>query len=248
MKSATLTITRTEGKLFLRDPLALFFGLVFPALLLLALGYFFPGFDEPTADLDGARYIDIYSPIAIGLGVATLGLVTLPPILAGYRQYGILRRLRTTPVHPDRLLWAQMIVHLVTAIVAAAMALIVAVAAFDVPFPESPLLFVLAFVLGASAVFAIGLLVGALARTTTSGQAFGMAIYFPLLFLAGMWIPRSIMPDGLRVVSDFTPLGSAVQALHDSWFDGSIDVTHLLVMVAYSVIVGLIAVRVFRWE
>lgn len=248
MKSATTTITRTEGKLFLRDPLALFFGLVFPALLLLALGYFFPGFDEPTTELDGARYIDIYSPIAIGLGLATLGLVTLPPILAGYRQFGILRRLRTTPVHPVRLLRAQMIVHFVTAAAATAMALVAAVVAFDVPFPESPLLFSLAFVLGAASVFSVGLLVGALARTTTSGQAFGMAIYFPMLFFAGMWIPRSIMPDGLRLVSDMTPLGAAVQALNDSWLDGSVSATHLLVMVAYSVVIGLVATKVFRWE
>ncbi len=50
-----MKLTRTEGRLFLRDPIALLFGLVFPALLLLALGLFFPGFDEPTADLDGAR-------------------------------------------------------------------------------------------------------------------------------------------------------------------------------------------------
>ncbi len=52
--SATMNIARTEARLFARDPIALFFGLVFPGLLLLLLGLFFPGFDEPSADLDGS--------------------------------------------------------------------------------------------------------------------------------------------------------------------------------------------------
>lgn len=246
--SATMKLTRTEGRLFVRDPIALFFGLVFPAVLLLALGYFFPGFDEPSADLDGSRYIDVYSPMALVLGLATLGLVTLPPILSTYRQFGILRRLRTTPVHPSRLLIAQLQVHLAVAILSAILAVMVAVAAFDVPFPELPVWFVLAFLLAAASIFTLGLLVGAVARTTTAGQAIGMGLYFPLLFFAGMWVPRSIMPEGLRTVSDLTPLGSAVQALEDSWFGITPDPLNLAVMAVYAVVIGFISVKVFRWE
>jgi ABC-2 type transport system permease protein len=246
--AATMKLARAESRLFIRDPIALFFGLVFPGLLLLALGLFFPGFDEPSLDLAGKRYIDVYSPIAIALGLATLGLVTLPPILGTYRQFGILRRLRTTPVHPARLLLAQLSVHGVVALLATAIAVAVAVTAFDVPFPESPAWFLIAFVLAAASVFAIGLLVGALARTTVSGQAIGMAIYFPMLFLAGVWIPRTIMPDSLLTVSDFTPLGSAVQAIEDAWFGVTPSATNLLVMLVYTMVVGLVAVRVFRWE
>lgn len=246
--SATMNIARTEAKLFLRDPIALFFGLVFPGLLLLLLGLFFPGFDEPSADLGGDRYIEVYAPIVLALGLATLGLVTLPPILGTYRQFGILRRLRTTPVHPARLLWAQLAVHVAVAVVAAVIAILVAKLAFDVPFPQSPLWFVVSFLLAAASTFSIGLLVGAFARTTVSAQAIGMAIYFPMLFFAGVWIPRSIMSDGLRTVSDYTPLGASVQALADSWFGITPSITNLAVMAAYAVVVGLIAVRAFRWE
>lgn len=246
--STTMNIARTEAKLFARDPIALFFGFIFPGLLLLLLGLFFPGFDEPSADLGGDRYIDVYAPLVLALGLATLGLVTLPPILGTYRQFGILRRLRTTPVHPARLLWAQLAVHVGVAVAAAALAVLVAVIVFDVPFPESPVWFAISFLLAAASTFSIGLLVGALARTTVSAQAIGMAIYFPMLFFAGLWIPRSIMSDGLRTVSDYTPLGSSVQALADSWFGTTPSVTNLAVMAAYAVVVGFIAVRVFRWE
>lgn len=246
--AATMELTRVEGRLFVRDPIALFFGLVFPALLLLLLGAFFPGFTDPSPDLDGASYLEVYSSIALALGVATLGLVTLPPILGGYRQYGILRRLRTTPVHPVRLLTAQLTVHLVVAVVAGAAAVVVAVAAFDVAVPELPLWFAISYLLAAASVFAIGLLVGARARSTVSGQAIGMGIYFPMLFLAGVWIPRAVMPDGLRTVSDLTPLGSAVQALEDSWFGVTPSMLNLGVMVVWALVVGFLAVRLFRWE
>lgn len=246
--AATMKLTKTESKLFVRDPIALFFGLVFPGLLLLALGLLYPGFDEPSADLDGARYIDVYAPIVLVLGLATLGLVTLPPILGTYRQFGILRRLRTTPVHPARLLTAQLAVHLGVAIVAAVITILVAVLVFDVPFPESPVWFAVSFLLAAASIFSIGLLVGALARTTVTAQAIGMAIYFPMLFFAGVWIPRAVMSDGLLTVSDLTPLGSAVQALEDSWFGLTPSAINLVVMLVYTLVIGFIAVRVFRWE
>ncbi len=249
LSSATTKLVQSETRLFLRDPIALFFGLVFPSVLLLALGGFFPGFgDEPSADLGGLRYIDSYTPIAIGLGLATLGLVTLAPILGTYRQFGILRRLRTTPIHPGRLLWAQMALHLVVAILALVGAMTVAIVAFDVVFPENVVAFVLAFLLGAGAIFSVGLLVGAVARTTSAAAAIGMSIYFPLLFLGGVWIPRQVMPDGLRLVSDLTPLGAAVGAMDEAWFSGTLSVGPLLVMAAYIVVVGFLAIRVFRWE
>lgn len=246
--SATMQLTKTEGRLFLRDPIALFFGLVFPGVLLMALGYFFPGFDEPSSDLDGLRYIDAFSPMMIGLSIATLGLVTLPPILGSYRQFGILRRLRTTPVHPARLLWAQMAIHGVVAVLASVITVTVAVLAFDVPFPEKPLWFALSFILATTSLYTLGLLVGALVRSTTAGQAIGMGLYFPLLFFGGLWIPRQVMPDGLRTVSDLTPLGSAVGALQDSWFGTTPDAMNLLVMLGYTIVVGFLAVRLFRWE
>jgi ABC-2 type transport system permease protein len=217
-------------------------------VLLLALGYFFPGFDEPSADLNFRTYTEEFAPMMIALGIATLGLVTLPPTLGTYRQFGILRRLRTTPVHPARLLSAQMTIQFVVAVIATAIAVLVAMLAFDIRFPEKILWFVISFILATTSIFSLGLLVGALARSTNSGAAMGMAIYFPLLFLGGLWIPRAVMPAGLKTVSDLTPLGAAVGALTDSWYGSTPEPLYLAVMAVYSVVLGALAVRLFRWE
>ncbi|MDY7106606.1 MAG: ABC transporter permease [Actinomycetota bacterium] len=246
--TATLELTRTEARLFARDPVALLFGLLLPAALLVGLGAFFPGFDEPASELDGDRYIDVYAPVGLALGVATLGLVTLPPILGGYRQLGILRRLRTTPVHPARLLAAELVVHGIAAAVAALVAVVAVVAAFDVAWPAAPGWFAISFVATICSAFAIGLLIGAIVRTQAAGQAIGMAVYFPMLFLAGVWVPRHTMSDGLRDLSDRSPSGAAVQAMADAWDGSTPDATHLVTMAAYALVASLLAVRVFRWE
>ena len=241
-------ITRTEAKLFFRDPVPLFFGLVFPTLLILALGFFFPGFDEPDPAFGGLRYIDVYSNTILALGLATLGLVTLPPILGLYRQLGILRRLRLTPVGPARLLVAQLIVHSAVALLSGGLAFTAALVFFDVPFPAEPLWFLVSFVLTTASIFAIGLLIGARVATTNGGVGWGMGLYFPMLFFAGLWVPRFVMSDGLRFISDLTPLGSGVQAMEDSWLGSGPDPLNLIVLLAWAVVVSGLAVRFFKWE
>jgi ABC-2 type transport system permease protein len=95
---------------------------------------------------------------------------------------------------------------------------------------------------------AIGLLIGAVAPTVSSGQAIGMAVYFPMLFFAGVYFPRGAMSEGLRAVSDLTPSGAAVQALTDTWSGVAISTSSLIVMAAYAIGAGVLAALVFRWE
>ncbi len=245
---ASEKLVQIEAKLFFRDPAALFFGLFFPGTLLLVLGLFFPGFTEPSADLGERAFIEFYAPVVLVFGLATVGLVTLPPTMATYRQLGILRRLRATPVHPYQLLQAQVTVSLAVAIVAAVGTLLVATVAFDVPFPERPGWFAASFGLSAAAIFAVGLVIAARAKTAGAGQGVGMATYFPLLFFAGVWVPRSVMSDTLRTVSDLTPVGAAAQALEDSWMGFAPSSLHVAVLAFWALGLGALAVRVFRWE
>lgn len=245
---ASVSLTRQETRLFLREPMSLIFGLLFPTALLLAMGFLFPGFDEPLPELDGGRLIAVYTPTVIGLALATLALMTLPMTLSTYREMGILRRLRTTPVHPGRLLQAQVAANALVAVLGTAATVLVARLAFDVPFPVLPGWLALSFLLGMAAMFMLGLLIGALARSTTTGQVLGFSLFFPMLFFAGVYVPRPFMSEGLVTASNLTPLGAAVQTMMDSWAGQTPSASHLLVMVAYAVVCGLLATWLFRWE
>ena len=120
--------------------------------------------------------------------------------------------------------------------------------AFQVPFPKDPIVFGLVLLLAAASVFAIGLLIAAVAPTVSAGQGIGALVYFPLLFFAGVYFPRETMPAGLRAVSDLTPTGAAVQALNDSWAGVMPDASTLLVMAVYAAAAGLLSALLLRWE
>lgn len=246
--SAMRKLVTVESKLFLREPAAVFWALAFPALLVAALGGLFPGFRETVPELGGLRLIDVYVPIALGMALATIGVTGLPTVLATYRQFGILRRLAATPIGPLRLLSGQVLVHLGALVVATVLAVSVAVTAFGVPFPEQPVLFVLVLLLGAAAMFSIGLLIASLAPTVSSAQAIAMIVYFPMLLLAGVYFPRETMPDGLRAVSDVSPVGAAVQAMQDAWTGTTPEAGSLLVLAVFTVASAVPAARLLRWD
>ncbi len=246
--TALAALTRTQSKVFLREPLAVFFGLVFPALLLVVIGTVFPGATDPSPDLGGRSLVEIYAPVSIVLGLATVALSLLPATLGGDREKGILRRLSTTPAHPRTLVAAHLVVQLVVVTIATVAAILIGMIVFGIPFPESPGWFLVSYALGAISLLSVGLLIGAVAPTASSAQAIGMLLYFPLLFFGGVYIPLEVMPEGVRTVSSYTPSGAAVQALSASWTGGVPETSSLLAMAGFALIAGSLATWLFRWD
>jgi ABC-2 type transport system permease protein len=238
-------ITRTEWRLFLREPVLVFWGVAFPAVLLTIMGLASSG---PDRDLGGFSLVQTYTPIVLLLALAVLGIQGLPAALATYRERGVLRRLATTPVGPARVLRAQVGVFAGVAVAGTVLLLVVAAVAFGVHLPRQPLAFVLTVALTVAAVFALGLTLGSVAPGARVASGLGALLFFPLMFFAGLWIPRATMGDTLRHVSDFTPLGAAGQAIQDAMAGQWPAAQHLLVLAAYALIFTVAAVRVFRWE
>lgn len=88
----------------------------------------------------------------------------------------------------------------------------------------------------------------ALAPTGRTAGLIGSLLFFPMMFFAGLWVPRQQMGPALREVSNFTPLGSAVQALQDSMYGHWPHPLTLGVLAGYAVVFGLGAARFFRWQ
>ena len=139
-------------------------------VILLIFGSIF-GATEPDPALGGLRFIDVFVPSLVVITVGTLGIQTLPIRLATYREKGVLRRLATTPVRPLRLLVAQLAIYMVTAVIALVLLVIVANVAYRVPLPVQPVYYIVAFLLGMGSLFAIGLLVAALAPSSRVATA-----------------------------------------------------------------------------
>ena len=242
-------LIRSEARLFTRDVGNVFFALAFPAIVLVGVGLLIPGMDEVMTDGPGAGLatVMVMVPPVLATAMATPALTTMPRIIAGYREQGVLTRLSTTPMRPSGVILAQLLIGVVSFLVATVLALLVGALVFDISMPTRPALVALALVLGAVAIFAIGMIIAARAQKASTAQGIAMLVFFPMLFFAGLWTPEPIMPDLAADIATWTPLGAAAQAISAGWLGGAMPWQQLAVLVGYSVLASVIAVRLFRW-
>jgi ABC-2 type transport system permease protein len=236
-----------ESKLFLRETGAAIgvFGL--PVALIIGFGMI-PGFGDPQKGLSGQIGTEYIASISVAIVLAVLGMTGVPMVIGQYRERGILRRLGATPVRPLTLLLADLMVWTASAIISVAVLIAVARLAFHVPVPHEAGWFVLSLVLGIAALFALGLLVAAATPTARSAAGFGWLLFFPNMFFAGVYFPTEEMSPVMRQIGNFTPLGSALHAVRDSWMGLAPRPEYLGIMAAYAVIAATLAARFFRWE
>lgn len=234
-----------ETRLLIREPVTWLAAIALPSVILVIFGSMF-GTPVPDPALGGLRFIDVFVPSLIVITIGTLGIQALPIRLATYREKGVLRRLSTTPAHPLRLLAAQLVIYFVTAVIALVLLVVVARVAFGVPLPGHPLGYLAAFLVGTGAMFAIGALLAAVAPSNRVATALAIPMFFAVMLLGGVYLPRVFLPDLLVRIGEFTPPG--VQGLQDAWMGTAPQLLPLFGMVAVTLVVGALAVRLFRWE
>ncbi|MFF0448484.1 ABC transporter permease [Streptomyces sp. NPDC004609] len=245
--SASAAVLKAEARLFAREPGFLFWITAFPTVLMTILGLV-PAFREVSDDLGGRRLIDLYTQVAVLLALIFAGLQTMPPVLTGYRERGILRRMSTTPVRPGSLLAAQLLVHGAVALCAAVLPITVGRIAFGVPLPRSPAGYASALLLATASALALGAAVCAMSRTQKAAGAIGSAVVFPTMFTAGVWLPVPSMPDTLAQIVGFTPFGAAAEALGSAATGSWPAWDTFAVMAVWTLLLTAASARWFRWE
>ena len=73
-------------------------------------------------------------------------------------------------------------------------------------------------------------------------------LFFPIMFFAGLWVPREAMGSTIQRIADLTPLGAGEHALHDASLGQWPGFAQVVVLLAYVVIFGAAAAKLFRWE
>jgi len=240
-------LVKVQAKLVLREPYSIIFGVALPIFLLIIFGSV-STFREPISSDTTMTVFDIYIPILMVTVLIMIGLLGLPIPIVRDREIGWLRRISTTPVSPTKLLAAQVTINIILAavgfvILVAGSILIFGVnIVFDIPG------FVLSLVLATMAMFSLGILIAAVAPSQGAANGMMMALLYPLLFFAGIYVPMQVLPSGLQTVASFTPVGAAVKALESSIQGTFPSIIPLLVMTAYTAFFSYIAIRYFRWE
>ena len=247
MKSL-LKMTWMETKLFLREPVGAFFTLAFPLMMLFLFGSIYG--NEPTPMFGGYGTIDISIPAYTAMIIATSGLMSVTITMAAYRENGVLRRLRTTPVSPLVVLVAQVIVLFLMTTFGMLLLIIAGKLVYHVRFEGSALSVLAGFGLCSLSFFAMGFVLAGLMPTARTAQVVGMVLLYPMLFLSGAGFPRELLPEAIKKVSAFLPLTYVVNLLRGLWV-GETWGAHLLdaAVLAGLLILGVIvSAFTFRWE
>lgn len=75
-----------------------------------------------------------------------------------------------------------------------------------------------------------------------------MLVFFLCLLAAGLWTPGPLMPDWAQTLTSLTPFGAASQSISAAWLGTPFPWPLLAVMLIWSVLTGLLAVKTFRWR
>lgn len=240
-------LTWLEAKIFVREPMGVVATLGFPVLLFVVLGRMLRGGDPGAISAEPPPF---NIAVLAALVVAVSAVISLIAIISIYREAGILKRLRATPLSPVTILSAQVVVKLVFTVISLAL-LVLAGRQFLPGAMEANLVsFTAAVLLSTLSVLSLGFVIASVVPTARFAQPIGAAFLYPMIMISGLFFPVDQLPPVLEVVAQMLPTTHAVALMEGVW-DGSGWGAHwantLALLGLLAVNVGL-STKVFRWE
>jgi ABC-2 type transport system permease protein len=240
-------LTWLEIKIFLREPLGAIGTLVFPILIFVLFARLGArrGPDEGAPVLGGADL-----PIFVSIMIALSAVLSLVTIVAIYRESGILKRLRATPMRPHTILTAHVVVKLLFTFATLFALYLVGRRIFSAP-PGTPLLaFSIAVLLSTLSILTMGFVVASLVPVARFAQPVGALIFYPMLVICGLFFPIEQLTPTLRAIARVLPLTYAVSLMKGIWRgDGWLAHGTDLAALAVAIIICLaVSAKWFRWE
>ena len=242
-------LTWIEIKIFLREPLGAIGTIGVPIVVFLVLGRIVGRRIEP-ASLAANIFVRVGLPVLTSLLIAISAVLSLVTIVSIYREGGILKRLRATPLRPQTILTAHVLVKLI--LTAATLALMVLAGKRYYPTGVHIPVFSLtiALLICTLSILSIGFVIASIVPTARFAQPIGAVILYPMIALSGLFTPISSLPPMFQVVARVLPLTYAVALLQGIW-NGDPWSTHLGDVAALAIVFAVctaLSTKVFRWE
>jgi ABC-2 type transport system permease protein len=249
MMRGLLQLTWLEIKIFLREPLGAIGTLVVPVAVFLVVGRAMNrGSGARTPG--GVEFLQSGLPVMAAVFMATSAVISLITIIAIYREGGILKRLRATPLRPQTILSAHVLVKLLFTAASVTLMMLAGRRYYPVGLEGPPVSFAVALIVCTVAILSIGFVVASVVPTARFAQPVGALIFYPMIALSGLFVAVDALPAGLQIIARLLPMTYVVSLLHGVWA-GHSWLAHLgdigALAISAAVFVALSA-RVFRWE
>lgn len=241
-------LTWLEIRIFVREPLGLFGTVAAPVLAFVAASRLLGGRPRPATSTLGVFAADL--PVVVSTLITVSAILSLVAIMAIYREGGILKRLRATPLRPHTILLAHVLVKLLFSMVTL---VVMALAGRRLvpPGMEAPwLAFGAAVLVSAACMLSVGFVIASVVPTARFAQPFGAMVLYPMLALSGLFAPVELLPPALQTLSRVMPLTYAVSLQRGIWH-GEPWLAHLGDLGALAIVLAVslaVSARVFRWE
>ena len=242
-------LTWLEIKIFLREPMGAFGSIILPVLLFVVLGRIGGG-RITSNSIAAAGFVRTGLPVFVSILIALSAVTSLVTIISIYREGGILKRLRATPVRPQTILTAHVIVKLLLSVATLALMMLAGKRYYPVDVRIPVLSFMLALLISTWSILSIGFVIASIVPTARFAQPIGTAILYPMIGVCGLFVPVQSLPPTLQAVARVTPLTYAVSLLQGIW-KGEAWSAHwndVAALVAVFVICTALSAKVFRWE
>ena len=242
-----------QVRTFARTPIAVFFTIALPLIMLVLFNALFGGNDVDTGS--GSWPLSQFYTGGIAAFTAVSATFTnLANVVPIRRDEGVLKRWRGTPLPP----WVYIggLIGSAVALAAAGSLLMISlgVVAYDLDVDAAKVpAAVVTFLVGVLAFAAMGMAVAGLCPSASAASAVANAIILPMAFISDIFIPiESSAPAWLDTLGDVLPLKPFAQSFQDC-FNPAVDPpafnwAKLAVVAAWGVAGLLVALRWFRWE
>ena len=250
-----------ESLLALREPVAMFMSVILPLAVFLALGFSVGNIEIPvdrdTGIVEMFHVRDVLLAGNVAWVITAFGIIALPQTLVEFRQHGIFRRYRVTPMPSYMLIIAPLVVGGAVIMVSLALMLVVGWLVFDIRFSGNPAMVALAILVSYIASAALGTAFTARIRSTRTALGLGLAVFAPMFVLSGAFGPRESFPEALQLVGNWLPLTHAYDLLTflwlgATWGEETTIAIPIWVSFAYLGAIGAVCIavsaRLFKWD
>jgi len=241
---------RYQNKVFWRTPIAAFFTIVFPLMLLVLFTAIFGNDEIEGLGITTAQY---FTP---GLAVFAAVSATYTNLAIGTaisRDNGILKRIRGTPIPPWAYIAGRVASSVYLAFLAMALMMTAGVVFYGVQIIARTLpAALLTFVVGVSCFAALGMLVAAISPNGDAAPAITNATLLPVAFISSIFFPIENPPRWMEIAGNLFPLKAFAEAFRDA-FDPTLTGPQfhwpqIGYLALWGVVASLLAIRFFRWE
>ncbi|MFC1948593.1 ABC transporter permease [Chloroflexota bacterium] len=241
-------LTLAEFRLNLRDPMTVFWSLAFPALWMSLFGSIFsepvPGFGY-----EGLSLVNFLLPGGIGIVVVASAFIGMPITLTTYRETGVLKRLRVTPLKASTLALGVTFSQFLFITLGVLVLFAVGKIFFNIQVFGSWAALIGVTVLGMLTFLALGSAIGSVVGSWRGASIVTQIFFIPMLFLSNLFMPIDIFPTWLQPICKALPLTPMNILLRDIVYGVPLDeLWQLGIMAGWLVFGCLVTLKFFRWE